>query len=421
MGKKPIIHDTDQLELAQLGLSFWGRLIQVLAPRQAGESAGAQMEDLLKSFPRDAWFKNLAGELLVKLRSLSEEDWKKGFLAFCDKWAEMVSSLYSSQGIRDPFNELTQEKKAGYLVKLVLKQDNLGKFIPDLKLSIEDSLLKISQNQVPDEELTEGIDGIFTRDIKKYLDFLNLMMYLSDGVTTVETIKEAASAIRTQMDSQTALIAAIEITERHHRWVKIPKEDGFVMTWNLLKPKLIGKIYRKGLKLPGSRRPGATNEQYLDEELMFLQESVFKNLRDRINQEPAKVLEDAMEGKLHNSLVFAVTNDLRDKIKGLVAQKRDLHNEVLLSVLRSQRAEYGLSLDLNNITSNDIDLGEIGFSEDNFEIIIRDLEQNEKTVLRLQFQNGLKQKEIAKKMDISEALVSRIKKRGLKKLKARLS
>jgi hypothetical protein len=325
MGRKPKITGGNESELAQYDMAVLGRLVQVLAQGNNATTAGGQLEDLIESLPKTLWLKKLAQDIAAKFNALSDEQWGRGFLGFCSQWADGISKYYVAQGIEDPLKNRALEEKVGYIAKQGFGRDNPDIFMQDIRTGCKMVLDQFSQSQISDKEISSTVDGLFTQDVEKNINLLNLIFSLAGGESLVEIVEETAVTINKQMDSQMALIAAIEMIETQHKWVESKTEVGFHQFWTSIKPRLVSAVDKHMLELPGTRLISEVGPY--PEEMLFLQESVFEELLKRMNNDPFAVFQDAMEGRLHNSLVISIIHDIRDRIKYLRAGKRDIKSE----------------------------------------------------------------------------------------------
>lgn len=201
-------------------------------------------------------------------------------------------------------------------------------------------------------------------------------------------------------------------------------ESGFRLFWERQKPKLVGRISADStLKLPGTHLISEIGTY--PEEMIFLQEAVCDELLSRVSQDPIKVFQDSLEGKLVNSLVTAIINDLRDQIKHLIAEKRDIRKEELFSSLEDDsQDDSGVDIVLGSnmkLSKRDQRVLNVPGVEDPlidvyFEELIATLENDEKKVITMLFKDEMTGEQIAKKLNKSAAWVTKTKNTVLKKL-----
>jgi RNA polymerase sigma factor (sigma-70 family) len=424
MGQEPEKLKSSKSELEAFALTFTGRLAQVLStPENGPASSGKQLEELLRSIPAVPWLKKIAADLLSKLDALSDEKWRNKLIDFCEQWANSISNYYISRGEGDPLKKSTPVEKARFIAR-IFGRSKLRWFISDMRRFCRETLERFSKGELGNNILVEITNGLFTKDLASSLEQMNLMFYLSGGKTLVEQVEEAAQYVKGQMDSQMALVAAMEIAEKQHKWVVNGEEVGFDKFWTSIKPRLIRAIDNHMLELPGTRLISEIGPY--PEEMLFLQESVFEELLKRMRNDPLAVFQDATEGRLHNSLVVAITNDLRDRIKYLRAIKRDIKNEEF----GDQEKHKEKNQDTIDPEVQVRERPDQYFGSDNdsdqltdiyFEEMIANLDNDEKQVLTMLFKDGLLEKEIAKELHKSPAWVTQTKHQALKKLSEEIS
>ena len=339
MGHKPERLEESESELTAFVLTLLGRLVQIMRTGTNTATSGKHLEELLQSVLQVPWLKTFAADLLAKLDTLSDKQWSRKFIGFCQRWAALISVWYIENGENDPLRNQTPVEKARFIAK-ALGWSKLRWFISDMRHLCRVTLEKVSQGGSNDLS-PDVTSGLFTKNLASGLELMNLVFYLSGGKTLVNQVEEATQLIKEKMDSQMALVAAMEIAERQYKWTLPSTEEGFQNTWDSMEPKLIYQTWKHDLEIPGTHL-SVTNggyKEHLDEELAFLQESVFEELIRRIKSDPMKVFQDGIEGKLHNSLAVAAISDLRDLIKALRAQKRDVKKETFTSSLQNTGAD----------------------------------------------------------------------------------
>ena len=405
-------------EIEAFGLTFMGRLVQAMLSETKPDSSGKQLEQLLPAILQFPWLKTLAVDLLAKLEALSDKQWSRKVIGFCVRMADLLSEGYIAKGEIDPFQYMEPVEKAR-LVARIFGWSKLRWFISDVRSLCRDALEEVSQGR-SNESGQDLTGGLFTKDLANGLDIMNTVLYLSGGKTLVDQIEAAAQLVKETMDSQMALMAAMEIAEKQYKWTLNPKEDAFQNTWNSMKSRLVSSIWIHELKIPGTYLAveNGSYKDYVDEELALLQESIFEELVKRIKNDPSRVVADAMAGKLQNSLKMAALNDLRDRIKTLRRQNKDVLKEVFLSI----QEDTGTDRDLVEPDGQILDKTNQAFSsagslDPSFEEMIEGLDDDEKKVLTLIYNEDIPGKEIAKQMQKSSAWVTKTKKKAIEKLR----
>ncbi len=213
-----------------------------------------------------------------------------------------------------------------------------------------------------------------------------------EAIVPEEQIEEAMVQFRDKLASDSSLQAAVELWEQERGWGGTPDDAGFGLAWEAMKPRLVGRIIKKGLLFPGARANG--------DERDFSMEAIFYELRKRATEEPVKLLEDALLGKLSNSLVLSAERDVRDEIRRL---KPKATKQVSI-----EDEEYAVA-NIIPAMGEDVDV------EENWDEIVSCLSEEEKTVLVLLYKEELRQTQVAATLHKSQPWVSKVRQRALEK------
>jgi hypothetical protein len=423
MGRKPKVRDVKQSELASYDLAFTARIAQVLAQGDNSLQTGKILEKLIDSFTKTGPGRCITKDILVWFESMSVKQQWRFFMEYMKCFSAQLSNIFININKEDPLKGLNLHDRADFIA-LLFGFDDFEDYAIWLRRRFICSLEKLSRGKNTDDKMSPGIEGLFTDDTKKNLELFDLLVRSAGGESLVDIIDSTAVSLRKQTDSLLALIFAVEMVEKKYKWMTPGIESGFRLFWERQKPKLVGRISADStLKLPGTHVISGIGPY--PEEMIFLQEAVCDELLSRVSQDPIKVFQDSLEGKLVNSLVTAIINDLRDQIKRLIAEKRDIRKEELFSSLEDDsQDDSGVDIVLGpkmKLSKRDQRVLKVPGVEDPlidvyFEELIATLENDEKKVITMLFKDEMTGEQIAKKLNKSAAWVTKTKNTVLKKL-----
>jgi len=385
-------------------VSLLSRSVELMGTSGQDPRQAVTLDKALESMFLMPEIKELAGTKLGEIKTISAARWRRGTRKFFRDYAELYSTFLREQGQPDPLHGLPLHKKISYLLTELGWEGNFNKIPRISKKWFTDALeVIVTGEKKTVAEWSKGItSGLFEDDPETAVAIIRFSLMAGGGNKLLQEIDDAVKTVRDRLISLPEFQAAVELVEKRQKWGGSESDSKFRETWNSLKPRVTERMRRKGLAIPRVDGLSDLGKKDWSEEEVLAMETVFNELFRRASENPLKLIADAWNGKLGNSLVVSVENDLRDEIRRLRAQKRDVAKE---EILDEERATHPGKVHAKSIRDSKVPLDKL-IENENYNQLMSQLTGIERTIVTMKVEEGLKQDEIARRMGKSQAWVS---------------
>jgi len=363
----------------------------------------ATLDNVLDSIFKLPEINDIVAKTLERINSTSTAEWRRGVRRFLSDCLPLLSKACQELGKPDPLQELSQNKRVNFLLAQMGWKGSFERFASKCRKLIINKLdFILSGKKEAIAEWSKDItSGLFEDDPETAVAMIRLSLIAGGGRDLLEEVDYAVRKVRDRLNSSLEFQAAVELVEKRQEWGGSSSDRKFKESWKALRPKIMGRVRCKGLAIPEADTLSDLGKKSWTEEESLAMETVFEELLKRASENPFKLISNVWNGKLGNSLVLTVENDLRDAIRHQRAQKRDVAKQEILdeeSLIGSEDT-YPDSIDSKGPIAQLIE-------DDDYNEMIRRLNEEEKAIITMKMTEGLSQMEIARRLRKSQAWVS---------------
>ncbi|MCP4612798.1 MAG: sigma-70 family RNA polymerase sigma factor [Planctomycetes bacterium] len=414
MGKKPRKRNEENgPDMEGLIIAFLYRFVQIISVHEEQEKqppvplippSHERLNKILQSLFDIPEICVIANTTLDRIDSTSTLQCVRFTIRILDEAATAYSRLLQSQGETDPFKDLFPMERAEEVLDIWGYKYRISDFtiLYRMKLWAYMKMIVEGETETITKELDTMIEDIFSpEELTRTLQIMRLSIIGYFDQTVLNEFEVAVVEIKQKMDAIPEIRASVEMIERNREWGGNPEDVGFELMWNSLRLTIVKRMKRNNLSIPGPRK-----KYRWDEEEAFIQEMIFEELNNRLANNPIKLFQDALGGKLSGSLIVTVKHDLLDQVRYHKAQKRDYRRLDSLQFLE----ENGPALR----TTNESVLETI-IAQERWQEITSLLDDRERSILQLDH-IGHTQAKIASELKITQQMVSKTLKKAFGKI-----
>lgn len=383
-------------------VSLLYRSIELMGTGGQVSQHAATLDNTLNSIFEIPEIKELAGTSLERIKSTSKVNWLRGTRKYFRDYSKLYSRACKELGWPDPLRGLRLDDRINYILSEIGWEGSFEGLASEVKRLFINKLEFISsgEKKAIAEWSKDITSGLFEDDPEKAVAMIRLCFLASGGEKLLQEVDDAVSAVRDRLNSSAELQAAVELVEKRQKWGGFASDRKFQKIWKSLQPRVMGRIRGKGLAIPETEALSARGKRSWDEEEALAMRTIFLELLKRAGENPFKLIADAWNSKLGNSLVLAVENDLRDVIRYQRAQKRGVAKKEILDEesLMPRDKRYPQSILDNGPLQKLIE-------EDDYNSLTKQLNEEEKAIIVMK-KEGLTQKEIAGQFGKTQGWVS---------------
>ncbi len=384
-------------------VSMLYRSIEFMATGGKDSQSAETLDNVLGSIFDVPEIQDWAAMLLDRVSSMPATEWRHQVRRFINVNLQMVSRVFEEEGQPDPLEGLTENQKIKFYLDLMGREESLALFSSFLREQIIDllNLVVFGEKQALAEWTNDITSDLFKGDPEKAVTIIRMALIGGGGNELLEEIDDAVIRVRKSLGSSLMFNTAVELVEKDQEWGGFSADSKFKESWESLKSRVMGRIKGKSLTLPEEDIFYELGEKKWDEEETLAMITVFNELKRRAGETPVKLVSDAWEGKLSNSIVVSIENDVKDEIRKQKAKKRGFDKREEFSeqsLVESGRLYPKAAIDFKEPLQSLIEKYEHGQLCDL-------LSEEERAIVELILE-GYKEREIGNKVGKSQAWVS---------------
>jgi hypothetical protein len=390
-------------ELGTFLVSLLYNSINFMGVQPPPHDAGIKLEKNVQSTLAIPEVKEQLREALNKLRALPSAEWAEAVLKFADEYSHLLSTAFQVVGQPYPWSGVPLMDFASDVLQLMGFRGKFEKKASELKKRIIDFLGPIISGDMDPAAQSDAISGTFTDNPEKAVATIRFMYIVAGGNELVSEVDEAVRMLRDKLLASDEFRAAVAQAEKKYGIGNDHADREFEAVWAKAGPRAMARIRGKGLAIPDAYEGNDRNRKSWVEEEMLAMEALFGELLRRASENPIQLIADAIKGILAKSLVKAIENDVRDRIKLAKAKKRGIgkrDESTDVEVADSIRLRHPLS------ALGPPDALDVLTEEDDWSESMRGLTELEKQIVTMIVQEDLTQAEVGRRLHKSQGWVA---------------
>ncbi|MFC1948287.1 hypothetical protein ACFLXY_10255 [Chloroflexota bacterium] len=285
---------------------------------------------IISIFNVDEIQKDLA-TILERIRPASIPKWRRFIQKFITEILRLISDSQVDSGQPDPLIGIPKSQYNDLFLDLIGYEWTFTDFVVDLRGKVLALLEQIVSGNK--ENVARWLHDTLPKvadDPEKAVSMIRLALLIGGGDDLIQAIDCAVKELHSRLLSSPEFSAAVEVIEKPNEQDGSHSDIKFREALNRLTPKVMKRIRMQGRYFPRLEVPPFGIPNDVSSEEMFVMERVLAELISRVTENPFQLISDTWEGKLTNSLVIAGVNDVRDEIRGQIADKRGFNETKVL-------------------------------------------------------------------------------------------